>query len=291
MVTGKSAAAALVERDAELAVLDRAVTAAVAGDGSLVVVEGPAGIGKSRLLQANRAQARAAGMTVLTARGGELERDFAFGVVRQLFERELLQADAARRDALLAGAAANAAPAVGVPAGVAAHARAQDPSFGVMHGVYWLTANLASAGPLLVQIDDAHWADAATLRSLLYVANRLDGLPLLLVAAARPSEPGAEHELVTQLASVPGAVVVRPGPLSERGSGAVVEGDLGEHADPAFLAACHRSSAGNPIPAPRAHHGAARRRDPAHRRRRGTRPGAASAERVARGAPADRAAS
>ncbi len=243
MATGDDAAPGMVEREVELAVLAHAVESAASGQGRLVLVEGPPGIGKSRLLRANRAQARAEGFTVVHARGGELERDFAFGVVRQLFEREVA---GERREELLAGAAANAAPAVGAAAGPAG-ARVEDPSFGVMHGVYWLTANLTARAPLLVQVDDAHWGDAPSLRALHYLANRLEGLPLLLLVAARPAEPGAEHDLLTQLGSAPTATVVRPGPLTERGSGTVVEDGLGESADPAFLAECHRSAAGNPF--------------------------------------------
>ena len=77
----------LLEREAELAALDAAIDAARRGAGRLVVVEGPAGIGKSRLLAVAGHRAQERGMAVLRARGGELEREFAYGIVRQLFER------------------------------------------------------------------------------------------------------------------------------------------------------------------------------------------------------------
>jgi predicted ATPase len=73
--------AALYEREDELA----ALAEARAGTGGLVVVEGPAGIGKSRLLAEARADAAGRGMTVLTARGTDLEREAPFGVVAELF--------------------------------------------------------------------------------------------------------------------------------------------------------------------------------------------------------------
>nr|MDQ5808316.1 AAA family ATPase [Actinomycetota bacterium] len=103
----------LLERDAELAVLDDLVAGAGRGEGRLVLVEGPAGIGKSRLLAEARARARAAGLRVLAARGGELEREFAYGVVRQLFEP--LRADADLWEQAFGGAAAAARPVFEAP--------------------------------------------------------------------------------------------------------------------------------------------------------------------------------
>src|SRR5436309_15086760 len=99
----------LLERDDELATLAGRVETTRAGEGSLVVIEGTAGIGKTRLLAETRAQA-SAGLRVLTARGGELEGDFPFGVVRQLFEPLLATATAERRAELVSGAAALSQP-------------------------------------------------------------------------------------------------------------------------------------------------------------------------------------
>ena len=95
----------LFERGLELAELDSQIERAAAGEGTLVVLEGPAGIGKSRLLAEARGRADGS-MRVLSARGSELEGEFAFGVVRQLFEAELAAPE--RRRALLSGASAPA---------------------------------------------------------------------------------------------------------------------------------------------------------------------------------------
>src|SRR6266536_3511754 len=100
----------MLEREAELAVLAAMLDAANAGEGRLVVVEGIAGIGKTRLLAEARALAEAAEFDVLTARGGELEGEFAFGIVRQLFEAPLATATTELRAELLAGAAELSAP-------------------------------------------------------------------------------------------------------------------------------------------------------------------------------------
>jgi hypothetical protein len=106
----------LLERDSELRTIDRRIAGARAGAGSLLVVEGPPGAGKTVLLAAARERAAHAGMLVLHARGGQLEREFSFGVARQLFETLLLSATPAKRHALLDGAAAAAAPLVGATA-------------------------------------------------------------------------------------------------------------------------------------------------------------------------------
>ena len=91
----------MLERDSELALLDAGVSMALAGSGGIVVVQGPAGIGKSRILAAVGEPARGESILVLRARGGELERDFAFGVVRQLFEPVLSALGPAELDAVL----------------------------------------------------------------------------------------------------------------------------------------------------------------------------------------------
>ena len=72
----------LLEREGELAALRDALSL----PGSVAVIEGPAGVGKTALIGAARAMAEDSGLLVLTARGAELEQAFAFGVVRQLFE-------------------------------------------------------------------------------------------------------------------------------------------------------------------------------------------------------------
>src|SRR5262245_52032976 len=102
----------LLERESELEALDRAIAGAAAGRAGLVLVEGPAGIGKSLLLAESRRRAAEDGLNVLFARGGELERDFPFGIVRQLFEHRL--ADEGVRERVLSGAAATTAAVFGL---------------------------------------------------------------------------------------------------------------------------------------------------------------------------------
>src|SRR3954466_651265 len=132
----------MLERDAEMATVAATLDAARAGDGRIVVVEGSAGIGKTRLLGEARVLAVAAEFEVLTARAGELEGQFAFGIVRQLFEAPLAAANPAMRADLLAGAAALSA-SLFASAPSAAEEEAES-SFAILHGLYWLAANFAS---------------------------------------------------------------------------------------------------------------------------------------------------
>src|SRR5262250_2815079 len=97
---------AFVERDAELALLDRLCAASAAGDGGIALVVGEAGIGKTALLGAARTAALDYGMRPLESRGFELERTFPFGVVRQLVEPLLVTLTEEQREQLFSGAAA-----------------------------------------------------------------------------------------------------------------------------------------------------------------------------------------
>jgi DNA-binding SARP family transcriptional activator len=233
----------LLERERELQALDALIGAACRGSGQLVQVEAAAGGGKSQLLAAARAHARRAGMRVLVARGSELEREFAYGVVRQLFELVLASADRTERDDLLAGAARQAAVLFDQ---VDAAGNSADVSFGLLHGLFLLTANLAE-GPLLLVIDDVHWSDGPSLRFLAYLMPRLEGLPLLVVVASRPAEPAVDQQLLAQVTTDPQARMLRPAPLSAGASAQLVRTVLSRRAEDAFCLACHTATGGNPL--------------------------------------------
>src|SRR3954453_16100751 len=141
----------LLERERELAALTRLIAGSEDGGGSIALIEGPAGIGKTRLLPEARVRAGDR-MTVLTARCSQLERDFSFGAVRQLFEG--VARDPAAREQLLAGAAA---PAGGVLGVAASDGAAAEGSFAVLHGLYWAVLNLSEQRPVLLAIDDIQW--------------------------------------------------------------------------------------------------------------------------------------
>src|SRR3954452_14755593 len=98
----------LLERERELEAIGELVAGVSDGQGRMALIDGPAGIGKSRLLDAFGDSATAAGARVLRARVGERERDFPFGVVRQFSEPLLTDPDA--RERLLGGSAAPGRP-------------------------------------------------------------------------------------------------------------------------------------------------------------------------------------
>jgi DNA-binding CsgD family transcriptional regulator len=237
----------LLEREEELAVLASAVEDVTAGIGRVVVLRGAAGIGKTRLLDAAAAYARDRGLLVLRARGTPLEREFAFGVARQLLEPHPGVLDVAVRDDAMSGAASLAAPVVQGAVPVASDPAAADSPFIAMHGLYWTVANLAERFPLLLSIDDVHWADAASLRWLAYVAARLEGIRVLITCAVRPGDDVINEERLQPLFSDAVTRVVDVPPLSASATSVYVRRRLGTAVDDEFRQACYQVSGGNPL--------------------------------------------
>jgi len=229
----------LSERERELA----AVEGLLERRGEVLAVEGRAGIGKTALVDVACSRADGLDYGVVRARGSELEAGFAFGVVRQLFERRLAVAGAGERETLLAGPAAAAWPLL---SGEFAAESAGDSWFAVLHGLYWLVANLTASRPLLIAVDDAHWADEPSLRWLAYLAPRLEGLPAGLLVAWRQGDPtvmGAPLLAVRAEASA----VLRPALLSEKAVSAVVRAAAGGTASDELCAAVYSACGGNPL--------------------------------------------
>ena len=229
----------LLERGEELGALADALDEAAAGHGSPVVISGPAGIGKTRLVGAAADLARQRGLPVLAARGGELERSFPYGCVRQLFERE------ARDHGALTGAAALAGPALGGP--VSAPGSAVHDAFAIHHGLDWLTVDIATAASgLVLSIDDAHWCDRPTLDWVRYLVRRLDDVPAMVVLASRSGEPSGELDFLDALTVDASALVLRPAPLTAGGVRTFVTEALGATDDEA-VGACVDAMGGNPF--------------------------------------------
>jgi DNA-binding CsgD family transcriptional regulator len=232
-----SSAVELVERDPELAAIDT-----VLATGGTILIEAGAGMGKTALLDEACGRAESLGAEVLRARGSSLEAAFPFGVVRQLFERRLSRAGCEERDALLDGPAGAARRTVEAePPSDSAF----DDSFAVVHGLYWLAANIADRCPLVLVVDDVHWVDWPSLRWLAYLAPRLDGIRVSLLGALRPGDAPADDAPLSVLRST--ATVIEPGLLTPAGVSAVAR-SVGEQSfDDETCAALAVASGGNPF--------------------------------------------
>src|SRR5215470_9653503 len=240
----------LFERKAELGRIDALLALAQAGSGDMLLITGPAGIGKSVLLGVARERARLAGMQVLSGCGRELEGGFSFGVARQLFEPLLANADEMERDALLAGAAHRALTALEGETGHPPSAVGSDPPFAVAHGLYWLAVNASGIAPVLLAIDDLQWADQASLRFVLYLAERLSGLPVALALSWRTGEAvaSATTDCLRRLEQIAaGGGVVSPGALSPEAVGKLLSAAFGTAPEDGFARSCRAVTGGNPF--------------------------------------------
>ncbi len=209
-----------VGRDCELAALRDVIEAARGGTGASLMLHGEAGIGKSALLDVLVAEASIA---TVRACGFESEAEFPFATLSDLIRPLLdhvgsippVQGDALRSALGLVGAGSIDATAVGVA-----------------------TVNLLRVAtqrhPLLVVVDDAHWADAGSLNALIHVARRAPQLPIAVVLAARSQNMtstmatlpcidlrplAAEHAEAALRADAPEVVGTVMGALIDRGRG------------------------------------------------------------------------
>ena len=231
----------LLERESELQALEAALGNSQEGQGGIVLVEASTGLGKSRLLEEAATLAGARGMRVLAASGRDLERDLPFGVALQLFEKPVSRFDDADRERYFSGSAGLAASLVlegtPPPEGLGA----------ALHGLYWLSANLAEEQPLLLLVDDVHWCDPPTMRFLVYLAQRIQELPITVVLAAAAGRRPESDPLLDELAAHPATTVLRPQPLSAEGVGRGLRDSVLPGAEPLFALACHEATGGNPL--------------------------------------------
>ncbi|OAI40304.1 hypothetical protein AYO39_01630 [Actinobacteria bacterium SCGC AG-212-D09] len=217
------------------------------GDGVLAVVEGPLGIGKSRVLGAARELAAARGMLPLRARAAQFESGVPYGVVIQLLSPAIRQLTEDDRREVLAGPAQRAAEVL-EGTGPTRGEDVDDVPFATLNSLFWLTVGLAEASDgLVIVVDDLQWTDAESLRYLDFVARRRDGVPLLMVVAVRQSPGDAYGALVERIVGAPSAISLAPRPLSAGALGRWIAGGLGCDPDPRFVAACEQATGGVPL--------------------------------------------
>ncbi|MFF4394742.1 ATP-binding protein [Streptomyces sp. NPDC001480] len=242
-----AASASLWERDAEIATVTRALDVLCAdrsSSGNLLVLRGEAGLGKTALLAEIRRIAERRGCTVWSTRGGETLRSVPFNVVRQLLQPALVSLLPEEAREYLGDWYDIAGPALGIAEPGEGHA---DPQ-GVCDGLVAAVRRLAKRyWPLVLLIDDAHWADQETLRWLAAFAERLDDLSVLVVVARRPGEvsgDGARH--LDVVAAAAGAPVTNLSALTPDATAGLTRATLGRHADAPFCREVWAVTGGNP---------------------------------------------
>lgn len=230
----------LLEREHELDAIAAWLSEARDGRGRMAMIRGGAGLGKTALLERAVRLASGSRVRALSARGSELEREMPFGMARQLFEGPVRELDVADRQSVLSGPAVHSQALLGLttdPAG------GGDP-LGVIHGLYWLTANLSDLSTLLLALDDVHWSDPQTARWITYLAARIADLPVLMIATTRPEEnvPGSPVSAIDASRQA-SSIILRP--LGVAAVAELVRDQFARAGDPEFIEACHRACGGN----------------------------------------------
>ena len=235
----------LLEREAELAQFSAALDQAGLGHGSVVAIDGPSGTGKSRLKAEAAALAHERGFEVLTAAGRDVESDFTFGVVLQLFEARVADADESERSYLLSGAATAAAPLLAPALGEGLpHER---DAFPVLRGLYQVCLHLGRIRPLVLIVDDAHQADRLSLRFALYLAQRLEDLPICLVVAGALGRLQPAVDYLPELLSHPMTRRISLGSLSPEAVALELRRASFPDASDEFCRSCFDATGGNPF--------------------------------------------
>ncbi|WP_405609574.1 ATP-binding protein [Streptomyces sp. NBC_00076] len=244
----------LLERTQELGALDAALSdlRAVADGGpctrhsGLLAFTGPAGLGKTALMTEARARATAEGFRVLSSRGGEADQELAFHVVRQLVQPALATMDEAERVAFLGSWYAIVAATLGLEAAETSHV--PDPT-GVRDGLDWVMTRLTvmKRTPVVLLLDDLHWADIESLGWLASFAPRAADLPLLIVVAYRPDELPHEATAFRALVDGHGSRPHPLAPLTTAGVACIVREQVGDGAEDEFCEECRTVTGGSPF--------------------------------------------
>lgn len=224
----------LLHREHELAILSDGLRATFDGQPAVLLIQGPRGSGKTALLGSALARAPERAL-VLRARCHDAEREFELAMVRQLF------------DPLLEGAGDGPSPdeyAAGqLHATVAAAEVSDQTAHNLLFSLFQVIRARAAARPVIIAVDDLTSADPASARWFSFVARRLDGLPVALIATL---DADADDDLAAELTPLPYATLVRPGPLCRTCAAEWIAGELGAPLDSELAAVCHIVSLGNP---------------------------------------------
>ncbi|MFG2974600.1 ATP-binding protein [Streptomyces sp. NPDC048331] len=236
----------LLHRERELAALGEVLGEATQGRPALALIQGPRGIGKSELLRAALAGLPQQSI-VLRARCHENEQEYPYGVVRQLFDPFI---SASGTSGISGTSDATPEPlSVNLPHGLD---QAAAPANGaaahhLLQNLFQATRSMATARPVVIAIDDLDFADEASLQWCSYIARRLEGLPVALLATVSSESADVHENLPAELGALPYTRVVRPGPLCDTCSAELMAAAFGVPLDAELAAACHTLSQGNPL--------------------------------------------
>ncbi|MFD0521878.1 AAA family ATPase [Paractinoplanes durhamensis] len=232
----------LVERQEALGLLTTALTSCIGGAGLAIAVNGPVGGGKTELLRQFAQQALESDATFLNATASRTERASPLGVTSQLFTGAMLSVEQTERagrlieDGMLTAAVLDGSDNATYVSGCLS---------GVFSALTEILLESALDRPLLVAVDDAHFADIASLQFLLYLVRRIGNARILVVLceALRPAPGYAVFR--ADLTSQFNCRQVGLKLLSVRGAAAVLSQRIprGER----LAAAFHRVSGGNPM--------------------------------------------
>ncbi|WSQ15340.1 AAA family ATPase [Streptomyces sp. NBC_01231] len=237
----------LAERDTDLASVAAALRRAAEGRGSVVVVQGPLGVGKSALLGAVSELGAPPDFLTLRAHAATVEHDFSFGVVRQLIEPALGFPHSTQTVRSLKGDAAAAGLVLSEEAlGDPVSSWPEEKLNRALTGLLALMGDMSQNRTTLLLVDDLHWADVESLRILCSLAHTVHDRRFLLVCTLLTGGAWTEQPLVRELLSL-AEHTLSPGNLGMDSTRSVVEERYGASADEEFVRACHERSGGNPL--------------------------------------------
>lgn len=236
----------VVGREVELDVIDRVLAGLAGGVGGVVAISGEPGIGKSLILSELLRRAEGRGLTVLDGRGTQFERDVPFGLVVDALDRPLARVGSKQ----LAGLGTERLVELGsiLPSladyGGPLLSRLQVERHRAHHALRAALEELAAPLPLVLGLDDVHWADEASVEFVCYLLRHWPQHPLLLVLCYRPeATPRLLSENVAAAGREGVATELKLGPLTESEADGLLTGEL----DPALREALYGQSGGNPF--------------------------------------------
>jgi DNA-binding CsgD family transcriptional regulator len=227
-------------RGPEVEILGEVLDRVSAGRPALALIEGEAGIGKTRLLDGALEDARVRGMQVAWGRAEELEQNRPFGLVAAAFGCERSSADP-RRAAIAELLASHAGDRGSITV-------TSDPSllFQAVDAFADLVEALALAGPLVIGLDDLQWADSSSLLALGAAVRRMAGLPVALLGCLRPLPDSADLDRLTRLLDKAGGRRICLAPLPAQAVHDLVADAVAAEPGPALLAEA-AGAGGNPL--------------------------------------------